>query len=185
LQVDSNVPGARVVVRDRPVGQTPLLPVAVAAGPAHVEVFFEGYGPWSRDLDLKAGIPTVLNAVLALRVDTGLLRVHAATAGTLLTIDRRPIGGSPAELVVSPGAHTIVAHAEGLDDHQTTVVVAPGMTKDVDVEPTHRPPITARWWFWTAAGLTAAAGVALTAALLSSRPADTGMSFTPPRVSGP
>jgi hypothetical protein len=185
LAVTSSVEGARVVVRGKDVGTTPLpAPLSLPAGPARVEVRAEGYFDWHRELTLTAGVPTTLDAVLSPRSSSGVLRVQATAPGTRIFVDDQPLGTSPAETSVPAGTHRVLAHAEGYEDQSTSVVIAAGETKDVAIEPEARPSILARWWFWTGVGIVVAAGGVTTYALLTEKPAGHG-SFQPGQVSAP
>lgn len=71
LLVESNVAGARVIVRNTIVGQTtvPTSPIKVNAGPAAVEITKEGYRPWAKELTLDGGVETKLEAMLDKKED--------------------------------------------------------------------------------------------------------------------
>ena len=186
LTITSNVDGARVLVRKTQVGTTPIpAPLQLDSGPATIEVMREGYLDWRRDLELRGGASTVLDAQLATKATSGVLRVSAVTEGTRVRIDDAPMSGAPTEAVVLAGVHRVLVHAEGYDDKETSVVVPAGETRDITLEPDRRAPITGKWWFWTGIGVVVAAGVVTTYALLTSRSADSGDHFQPGQVSAP
>jgi hypothetical protein len=186
LVLNANVSGARVLVRDKQVGTTPLAgPLQLVAGAARVEVLADGYFDWRRDVDLKGASTTVLDVQLAPRATSGVLRVRAATAGARVFVDDKPIGGAPAEAIVRAGMHRVVVHADGYDDKETSVVVATGDTKDVDLEPDKRPGLTSQWWFWTGVGVIVVGAAVTSVALLTERSPDSGDHFQPGQVSGP
>jgi hypothetical protein len=185
LAVTVNVAGARVVVRGKEVGTSPLqAPLSLPAGPARVEVRAEGYFDWYRELTVAAGVPTTLDVVLSPRSTSGVLRVQATAPGTRIFVDEQPLGTSPAEATVPAGTHRLLAHAEGYEDRSTSVVIAAGETKDVALEPHPRPSIFTRWWFWTGVGVAVTAGVVTTYALVTEKSAGHG-DFQPGQVSAP
>jgi hypothetical protein len=185
LTLTSNVTGARVLVRSKEVGTTPLAgPLTLSTGPATVQVVADGYQEWHRDLVLVAGTPVTLDAELLSRSNSSVLHVASSTPGARIVVDDRVLGGSPAETSLPAGPHRVVVHAEGYDDADLSVVLGSGETKDVNVEPRSRPGLMSRWWFWTAVGVVVAAGVVTTYALVTERSADHG-SFQPGQVSAP
>ena len=186
LVLKANVDGSRVLVRGTELGTTPLAgPAQVASGPARVEILHEGYFDWRQDVTLPGGQTTAIEAVLATKATSGILRVASTTAGARIRVDGGPASASPSEGIVSAGTHEVVVHAEGFDDVTKDVVVVAGATKDLTIEPEKRPALTSRWWFWTGIGVIVIAGVMTTYALLTERSADSGDHFMPGQVSGP
>jgi len=55
LQIDSRPSGARVWIDGMPVGVTPLMMPAVAAGPHSVRMELDGYQPWSGSVSVSTG----------------------------------------------------------------------------------------------------------------------------------
>jgi hypothetical protein len=186
LAVRCDTRGARVIVRQRVAGTTPLAgPLSIDAGFASLEVDAEGYEPYKRDLDLAGGTQTVVDVTLVPRKITTLLRVGSTAASAIVSIDGTPIGNAPVEQVVSPGTHVIQLHRAGYEDTESRVVLAPGEHKEITLEPQKSAPVYAKWWFWTGAGAIVAGGVVTALALTLDKPASHGDSFSPSQVSAP
>ena len=109
--------GARVLVRDRVAGTTPLAsPLDLDAGYAAIEVDAEGYEPYRRNLDLQGGTQTVLDVELVPRKATAFLRVGSTAASAVVSIDGLLIGNAPVEQVLAPGTHKVAVHRDGYED---------------------------------------------------------------------
>lgn len=179
-------PGARVLLRDRVVGTTPLRSLRVASGVATLQVELEGFFPVQRQLVLPAGGSIELEVELPARSTSSLLRVATRPGGAAVLVDGKSVGTSNprVELVLPAGAHRVSARREGFEDAHVPVVLQPGATRElaVPLEPT--VAVTSRWWFWTGAALVVAGGAALGYALLTERSAGHG-SLAPGQVSAP
>lgn len=185
LELSCNVRGARVLVRDKRLGTTPLAgPLKLNAGRALVEVEAEGYFPWKRELDLRGGGSTRLEAKLASRRTTGVLIVTSPTAGARVTVDGRAAGNVPVDVVLGPGMHRIVVRRDGYEVAETSALVGTGEKKTISVPLEKTRPVTAKWWFWTGVGATVVGGTVLTVALLTEKSAPNG-SIDPGQVSAP
>jgi hypothetical protein len=186
LAIRCDTQGARVLVRDRVVGTTPLAgPLDLNAGYAAIEVDAEGYQPFRRDVDLEGATQTVVDVALVPKKLTAFLRVESQAAAAVVSVDGQPIGNAPVEVVVAPGTHRVAVHRGGFQDATTSVVLALGEHKDVALDLERNPPITKRWWFWTGVGVVVTAGVITAAALLIERSPSHGDGFTPNQVSAP
>jgi hypothetical protein len=178
--------GARVLVRERVVGMTPLdKPLDVDSGHATIEVDVEGYEPFRRDVDLEGGTQTVLDADLVPRKQTAFLRVTSSVPSAFVSIDGAPVGNVPIEETVKPGTHTVSLHRDGYEDTSSTVVLSMGEHKEVALDPAKNAPVYTRWWFWTGVGVVVAGGAVTAAALLTEKSASKGDAFTPNQVSAP
>jgi hypothetical protein len=178
--------GARVIVRERVAGTTPLAgPLDVDAGHAAIEVDAEGYVPYKRDVELAGGTETVLDVELTPQQQTAFLRISSTAASAFVSIDGKPVGNAPVEQVVSPGTHTVAVHRDGYEDTESSVVVLLGEHKDMTLDPQKNAPVFAKWWFWTGVGVVVAGGVVTAAALLTEKSPSKGDSFTPNQVSAP
>lgn len=185
LVVQSNVAGARVLVRGRLVGTTPLSqPLRLNAGRASVEVLADGYHPFKKSLLLPSGSTYELDALLFSKNTTGVLEVSSPVAGAIVFMDGKRVGTVPVQTALPAGEHRVLVRHEGYEEAETSAVVRAGKSSRLDV-PLDRPPgITSRWWFWTGVGVVVVGGVALTAALLTERSPDEG-DIAPGKVSGP
>jgi len=189
VSITSNVVGARVLVRDKAVGQVPAggpLQLSLAAGPARIEVDADGYAPFKREVELRGGENTAFDAKLVSVAHAGTLVVQSEPTGGSVVVDDKQLGSAPVEQTVDSGAHTIVVRHEGYNDVTTTAVVGVGERKVVPIALEKSAPITQKWWFWTGIGAVVVAGVAVgvTAALLTEKSADKG-SIPPGSTSAP
>ena len=186
LAIRCETRGARVLIRDRVVGTTPLPgPLDLDSGFASLEVDADGYETYKRDLDLGGGTQTVLDVQLVPKRLTTLLRVASTAAAAVVSIDGKPYGNAPVEAVVQPGSHKVALHEAGYDDTESSVVVQLGEHKEVTLEPRKSAPITSKWWFWTGVGVVVAGGVVTAIALTTDKKASSGDSFSPSQVSAP
>jgi len=185
LVLNCNVAGARVLLRDKLVGTTPLSGrLRFTSGAANLEVTAEGYLPYTKNLVLPGGGVLDLDVTLLSKAKSSVLVLRAPTPGTVAIVDGKVVGNPPVEVVVDPGSHKIVARAEGYADTETSAVVSSGQHKEVDLMLKQKPGITAQWWFWTGLGAVVAGGAAVTAAFLIERKPSQG-DLPPGTVSAP
>jgi len=185
LIVQSNVPGARVLVRGRTVGTTPVgRPLRLNAGRASIEVVADGYHPFKKSTVLPGGGTLEIDAKLFSKATSGVLEISSPVAGASVFVDGKRLGVVPVQTAIPSGKHRGVVRHEGYDEAETFAVVQAGGSSRLDVPLDAPPAITSRWWFWTGVGVVVVGGVALTAALLTERSADEG-DIPPGKVSGP
>jgi len=182
LTIETNVKGARVVLRNEVVGTTPILRQMVNEGPATVEVVLDGYYPLRRELDLEGGGKERLEFVLQSRDTSGVLVIKSSVAGASTSVDDRPRGQTPSEIVLQAGEHEVLVSHDGYRDARTTVVLKPGEHREITL--VLRRPAVRRWWFWASVAGTAAAATGAAIALAVERPGSDG-SFSPGRVGAP
>jgi hypothetical protein len=184
LVVSSAVDGAEIRLGERVVGKTKpgQVVLRVNAGNQHLTIAREGYFPFEKDVALAGGRVETVDAVLASRTESAVLRVTSPVTGAAVAIDGRSVGVVPAESLVAPGSHKILLRRDGYDPTDTNVVVAAGEKKSVDLPMTARETITQKWWFWTAIGVVVVAGGVVTyIAATTEREADKG-TIDPGRV---
>jgi len=186
LELRCSQPGARVLVRDRVVGTTPLRSLRLAAGAAPLQVELDGFFTVHRQVVLPAGGALQIEVALHARSTSSLLSVGTQPGGARVSVDGKLVGtANPrTELILPPGAHRIGAAREGYETASVPVVLAAGATRDLVIPLEKAVPITSRWWFWAGAAAFVAGGAALTAALLIESPAGHG-SLPPGQVSAP
>jgi len=186
LQLSCNIPGARVLLRDKVIGITPLPPTRLAAGSATLELELDGFFPMRREIVIPAAGSLALELELHARSSSGLLIVHTVPSGARISVDGQRQGtSSPSvELALNAGAHRVNALREGYDEASVPVVLRAGSTRNLHLELERSVPITSRWWFWASAGVVIAGGVALSAALLTERRAENG-TLTPGQIAAP
>ena len=185
LTIACKVDGARVVVRGQVIGITPIsAPVLLSVGPAKVEVFAEGYFPFSAQVELPAGGALTVPVELITKATKGILQVTSAVAGATVFIDDTVAGTAPVETALDAGSHKIVVRRDGYDESETSAIVVAGDHKSVNVDLAPTAPITAKWWFWTGIGVIVIGGISITAALLTEKKAGHG-DIAPGQVAGP
>jgi hypothetical protein len=186
LRLKCSQPGARVLLREKVVGSTPLPAVRLPAGAATLQLELDGFFPVTHEVVLPAGGALDVEVTLHARSRSALLHVQTNPSGAHVLVDNRGIGTSSprAELVLSAGSHQVTARREGYDDASVPVVLKAGSTRELMIPLEQTVPVTSRWWFWTGALLLVAGGAALTVALLKERPADQG-TLPPGQVSAP
>ncbi len=185
LTVTVSVAGASVVVGGRVLGKAPLAgPVRLNAGPAVVEVTADGFHPFKKSVVLPGGKSLAVDARLKTKSKTGILRVDSPVVGAIVFVDGAQLGKVPAEKELLAGKHAVIVRADGYEEARTSAVVTAGERRTVTVKLDETPAVTSRWWFWTGAGVVVAGGVALTVALLTERPADSG-DIEPGQVAAP
>jgi hypothetical protein len=178
LSVVCNVAGARVLVRDRAVGETAgkgeAFVVNLTSGPAVVEVDADGYNSFQRSVVLPGGNALSLSVELIPKASAGILAVDSHPAGAQVLVDGRALGNAPVETPVPAGPHEVVLRDPGFLESTTTVVVALGQRRSITVDMRRPTPITSKWWFWSGIGAVVVAGVAVTYAALTERSPDRG-----------
>jgi hypothetical protein len=186
LAIKCDIRGARILVRDRVVGTTPLAePLVLDSGFAALEVDAEGYEPYRRQIDLTGGAQTVIEVPLVLKHMAAVLRVSSTAQSAEVFVDGKPFGNAPVEAAVEAGEHKVAVRRAGFEDTETTVLVTAGERKDVTLEPQKNGPITSKWWFWTGVGVVVVGAAVTTAALLIEKPHSSGDSFSPSTISAP
>jgi hypothetical protein len=186
LTIACGVAGARVLVRGKQVGVTPMeTPLQVPAGKAKIEVIAEGYLPFAKEFDLQGGVATKIDAPLVTKATSGVLRIEANVDGAFVVVDGTPQGQAPIEIVVGAGAHSVVVRHAGYEEKQTQTVVDAGASRTLTVTLEKDAPITAKWWFWTGVGVVVIGGGLITYALLTEKKPGSGDHFQPNQVSGP
>ena len=186
LSLKCSETGARVLVRDKIVGTTPLPPTRLPAGASTLQLELDGFFPVRRDVVLPGGGTLTIDAQLHPKSSSGQLGVTSDPIGARIAVDGRDLGTtSPrVELALPAGPHEVLARYDGYDDAKVSLLLAPGATRDVTVPLERSRSVLTRWWFWSAAGVAVAGGVVLTYALTTEKGADRG-TLSPGRVGGP
>jgi hypothetical protein len=186
LSLRCAVDGARVIVRDKVVGVTPVVGMRLPAGAATVEVEIDGFFTQRRDVVLPGGGSLALDVELHRKSTSALLTVSTSPPAAQVFVDGQYRGTSTPEieLAVPAGPHDVVAKREGYDEARVPLIVRPGTTRDVSIPLQKSVPVTARWWFWTGLGAVVAGGVATAIALTTERSPGRG-TLTPGQIVGP
>ncbi len=178
LAVSCDVAGATVRLDARVLGTTPLSrPVHVATatkGPSTLSVEKPGFFPFTRVLVLQGGAIATFDVKLTSKAAAGVVTVRSPTDGALIAVDGKPEGTVPSELVLSPGSHRLELTRNGYRTTRTSIEVAAGEQKAIDMTLTEESPITKKWWFWTGAVLVTAGVVVAVIAATTEREPDSG-----------
>jgi hypothetical protein len=183
-----NVAGARVLVRQKAIGETlaqrePLV-LTLVAGQASLEVDADGYNAYTRSLTLPGGGDVSVEVEMVPKALAGVLIVASQPAGGVVFVDGRELGNAPVEATVAAGNHQVAVRLPGFIDKSTSVVVGVGERRALTLDLGASPPITKQWWFWTGLGAIVATGVGISIAALTERGAGSG-SIAPGRTSVP
>jgi hypothetical protein len=171
LDLRCNVGGARVLLRDKVIGTTPLTGVRVPAGAATLEIELDGFFTERRDVVFPGAGRLAIEVELHRKSTSALLSILTEPLGAQIFVDRRLRGSSNprVEIALEAGPHEIVARREGYDEAHVPVVLAPGATRELPIPLDKTVPITAKWWFWTGVGAVVAGGVVTAIALTTER----------------
>jgi hypothetical protein len=186
LQLRCPVPGARVIVRDKVLGATPLPPTRLGAGTAIVQLELEGFFTETREVALPGAGSLTLDVELHAKSTSGVLSIRTDPLGADVRVDGRSAGTSTPriELALPAGPHEVVARREGYDEARVPFFLAPGSSRELTIPMSKSVPVTARWWFWSGVALVVAGGVATGLALTTERPAQHG-TLSPGQVGAP
>jgi tetratricopeptide (TPR) repeat protein len=184
LVIRTNAPNARLLVRQKDEGVVNgERRIPTRAGQASVEVAAEGYETFRRDIDLSAGSTITLEANLSLKKKDALIVVRTTPSADIL-FDGTALGRAPLQVHAAPGAHELVANANGYYEERVAMTVALGDRRDIELELRKTPGITSKWWFWTGLAVVVAGGVVTAVALTREKPHDSG-TFGTGSVAGP
>lgn len=186
LHLACDVIGARVLIRDKLVGTTPLRATRLPAGSATLEVELDGFFTEKRQIVVPSAGVLSIELTLHARSKVGLLIVRTNPAGALVSVDGHAQGSSTPsiELALPAGTHRVTALREGFDEASVPVVLRAGTVRTLDMKLEKSVPLTSRWWFWTGTVAVLAGGAALGIALMTERPADRG-TLMPNQISAP
>ncbi len=182
ILVTTNAQGAKLLVRDKAAGTIQgELRLRTRAGTATIEVNADGFLPFRKNVELPPGTITRIDAELIPKKQDALVIVRTKPSADI-SIDGRPIGRTPLEIRLSPGAHTLVAQAPGHEKERIPMTLALGDRREINLELREPPSVLSRWWFWTGAAVVVGAGVFGIYAATTERSAEPG---TLGQVTGP
>ncbi len=183
VRITSNVPGARVRLREKTVGTTPLEgPLRVNAGKATLEVSADGYATFTREVSLPPGGSASFEAKLVARSVTGVLVVRSPVEEALVFVDGNPFGKVPIEHDVVVGAHRVLVRKDGYREAEREVTLVKGERKELTLTPEYIAPITHKWWFWGGVAAVVAAGVVTTVVVVNTEKSPDRGTFEPGTV---
>jgi hypothetical protein len=105
-------PGARVTVDDTAYDA----PATVAAGTHRVVISLAGYMDARREIAAHEGKPVKLEVAL-----TPLVAIRLEPPGAALRLDDKPVALADGGLAIPPGAHVLVARAQGFQDRRIDI----------------------------------------------------------------
>lgn len=187
IVVTTNVPGARLLIREKAAGTLEKeTKVRARSGPATIEVTAEGYESFKTNAELPGGTTITINAALVSKKklpDDALIIVRTKPQADV-SLDGKALGRAPLEQRLSPGSYVLTANAEGYEEERVPMTLMLGDRREIDLELKKGGSVFGKWWFWTAVGVVAAGGVATVLLLTTEREHDNG-SFSPGAVPGP
>ncbi len=186
LTVQVNVEGAEVRLGNEVLGTTPLSgPALVNAGTTEITVEKEGYFETSRKVTLAGGGVASIEVNLQSKATNAKLTIKSGVKGASVRVDGKPLGQAPSEIVLLPGAHTVLAQHEDHHDASLQVVLSAGQDRTVVLDPEERQKaFYEQWWFWTGLGVVAA-GAATAVIIINNQPEQTEGDFSPNTIRAP
>jgi hypothetical protein len=187
LIVRVNLDGAVISLRNEIVGNAPLTsPVLVNAGAATLRVTKEGYFSYDRQVDLAGGGTASFDVTLKSRAEHGKLIITSRVKGVSISVDGRPIGQAPTEVVLDPGTHAVLARRDGYEDAESQLVLESGQSRTLALDPVEKKgPIYTRGWFWGGVTLLAAGAATGIYFAVREEPKQTDGNFSPSAISAP
>jgi len=162
LRVESDPPGATVLVDRKTLGRTPFGPHGLAEGRHEVRARLEGYEDGLANVPVRAGKTTVARFDLAPRRPgragrrgrrPGALAVRSSPSGATVLLDGAVAGQTPVRLKrVAPGEHRLALRLEGYAPWEQALRVSSGRLREVHavLDPTDlvldAPPEEAPSW---------------------------------------
>lgn len=184
IQVDE--PGAQVTFQDHVVGVTPIsAALLLDAGQGTLRVTKDGYFPYERQITLRGGGTASFDVTLGSVERQARLVVKSRVPGSLISVDDHRLAQAPAEVLLLPGPHRIVAHREGYADASTQIIVDAGQNRSVSLDPLEQHPLLKQWWFWTGVAVVVAAGTTATVLIARDHRAPSDGDFSPSAISAP
>ncbi len=183
VSIVADVAGATVRIQDRIIGKTPLPgPVRVKPGPTVLIVEKEGHFAYERAVVLQGGALSTFDVKLASKQTTAILTVRSAVVGAEVSVDGKREGMVPTEVVIAAGTHEVELTHSGYRKARSSLVIAAGERRTLDVLLEGDAPITKKWWFWTGLAAVAIGTTVTIIALTTERDPGAG-SVAPGRIS--
>ncbi len=137
LTVQSEPPGAEVIINGQSAGTTPINGKVLPQGEYSITVRRRGFRAEERALTVVGGKTYVLSPRLtpgsdedpALKVQPGMIDVSAPQRGLMVFVDGEPVATTPVgQLEVPAGLHTISVEGKGFPTYEERVEVVSGQT---------------------------------------------------------
>jgi len=136
LRLESDPPGARVVVNGNPHGSaTPTAVQTFVGQPVRVHMYLDGHAPVMKTLTITGGEETLKVGLEEAKVETGTLEINSDPPGAFITYNGVVVGESPFTLEDVPADHPIFfrLQREGHEAHTVRYEVAPGSKRRMGV----------------------------------------------------
>lgn len=137
LRLESDPPGARVVVNGNPVGAvTPTAVQTFVGQPVLVQMYADGHRPASKELTVSGSEGSVSLALEAGRVETATIEVTSDPVGAFVEYMGVVVGETPVKLEGVPADHPVFFRLkkEGHYAHTVRYEAGPGESRRVGVK---------------------------------------------------
>lgn len=126
LKVYSNVKGARVLLNDEEIGQTPTIRL-LAPGHYKVRLELSGYEAYQEEIDIQANKAVTINAQMAKVV--GSIEIIANVDGARVFLDDKEVGQTPNVVLedLPSGTYTIQVRKTGYTTYTAPITVKPNV----------------------------------------------------------
>jgi formylglycine-generating enzyme required for sulfatase activity len=133
VSIGSMPEGAKVIVDEKPVGETPLT-VQLLPGTYRLEVSADRYKTWQTQLTVQPNEPQVLDNIKLLPAD-GILTLSSSPPGANVTVGEGYVGRTPLEVALVPQTtHLVHISKAGYEKATRKVTVSPAQVKELTVE---------------------------------------------------
>ncbi|MGC4065294.1 MAG: PEGA domain-containing protein [Polyangiaceae bacterium] len=176
---------ARLSVNGRPLGNLKLeTPYRVDSGNVAIRVEAEGFVTIEQTVFLAPQTDETVS-LLWKRVElSGTITFKATVPAAVLYVDDEKRGQTPIELSLAPGRHSVKLTHPDYDPLDSEINVVAKERREVTLALHEKPPIWAKWWFWTGAAVIVAGAVA-TGIVLNSEKSPKAGDIEPGIVSAP
>ncbi|RLQ22331.1 PEGA domain-containing protein [Seongchinamella sediminis] len=130
VSIESQPAGARVIVDDQHLGDTPLADLALVAGERGIVIEAERYLPLHRQFEVSGRqLPQQLS--VALEPAWAEVSINSAPAGAQILIDGEVAGTTPAVLEVLQGEHQLMLQQAAFANWQQDLEIVAGQDQDL------------------------------------------------------
>jgi serine/threonine-protein kinase len=133
LRIETDPPGADVILDGKGAGQSPVALLTVRPGVHMVRVVRDGYAPAGLTLEVRNGEP-LLPLRFVMEPLSAKLRVLSEPANAVVRVDGKPVGTTPLEsLDLAPGRHDVRVERRGYSPATQAVEGKGGQTVEVSL----------------------------------------------------
>jgi hypothetical protein len=152
---------ARLTVNGRSLGNLKLeTPYRVDAGNVAIRVEADGFVTIEQTIFLAPKTEETVHLVWKRVELNGTITFRATVAAAVLYVDDEKRGQTPIELSLAPGRHSVKLTHPEYEPLDSEVNVVAKERREVTLALHEKPPIWAKWWFWTGAAVIVAGAVA-------------------------